>query len=106
MPPHQSVIPIDGKGSWSGAGIAGVSHKLPGRRGAACLLGLEQNSRMKILTSSRPRWGGEMCTARPGLVGGADVLEVVVHSGMESEHGLAHVVLVASGTLDGIDEVV
>ena len=48
-------------------------------------------------------WGGEMCTARTSSVG---VTEVVVHPGTESEHGLAHIVLVAPGTLDGIDEVI
>ena len=47
-----------------------------------------------------------MCTTRSGSVGIADVLEVVVHPGPESEHGLAHVVLVAPGTFNGIDQVV
>ena len=47
-----------------------------------------------------------MCTACMGLVGVADVPEVVVHPGTEGEHGLAHIVLVASGTLNGVDEVV
>ena len=47
-----------------------------------------------------------MCTARSGSVGIADVPEVVVHPGPESEHGLAHVVLVAPGTFNGIDQVV
>ena len=51
-------------------------------------------------------WGREMCTARTSSVGVTDVPEVVVHPGMESEHGLAHVVLVAPGALNGIDEVV
>ena len=47
-----------------------------------------------------------MCTARSGSVGIADVPEVVVHPGMESEHGLAHVVLVAPGAFNGIDQVI
>ena len=47
-----------------------------------------------------------MCTARSGSVGIADVPEVVVHPGSESEHGLAHVMLVAPGTFSGIDQVV
>ena len=51
-------------------------------------------------------WGGEMCTARTSSVGVADVPEVVVHPGVESEHGLAHVVLVAPGTRNGVDEVI
>ena len=41
--------------------------------------------------------GGEMCTARAGSVGVTGVPEVVVHPGTEGEHGLAHIVLVASG---------
>ena len=51
-------------------------------------------------------WGGEMCTTRMGSVRVADVPEVVVHPGTESEHGLAHIVSVASGTLNGVDEVI
>ena len=51
-------------------------------------------------------WGGEMCTARVGSVGVTDVLEVVVHPGTEGEHGLAHIVLVAFGALNGVDEVI
>ena len=47
-----------------------------------------------------------MCTARSGSVGVTDVPEVVVHPGTESEHGLAHVVLVTPGTFNGIDQVV
>ena len=45
-----------------------------------------------------------MCTARSGSVGIADVPEVVVHPGTESEHGLAHVVLVAPGAFNGTSE--
>ena len=48
---------------------------------------------------------GEMCTARTSSVGVTDVPEVVVHPGAESEHSLAHVVLVTPGTLNGVDEV-
>ena len=47
-----------------------------------------------------------MCTIRTGSVGVADVPEVVVHPATEGEHGLAHIVLVASGALNGVDEVV
>ena len=47
-----------------------------------------------------------MRAARSGSVGVTDVPEAVIHPGTESEHGLAHVVLVASGTFNGIDEVV
>ena len=50
--------------------------------------------------------GRRKCTARADLVGVADFPEVVVHPGMEGEHGLAHIVLVASGTLNGVDEVI
>ena len=47
-----------------------------------------------------------MCSARSGSFGVADVLEVVIHPGTESEHGLAHIVLVAPGAFNGIDQVV
>ena len=33
-------------------------------------------------------------------------MEVVIYPGTECEHGLAHIVLVTSGALNGIDEVV
>ena len=38
-----------------------------------------------------------MCTTGPGLVG--DVPELLIHQGMEYEHGLARIVLVVGGTL-------
>ena len=47
-----------------------------------------------------------MCSARSGSVGVVNVPEVVIHPGTENEHGLVHVVLVASGTFNGIDKVV
>ena len=40
-----------------------------------------------------------------GSVGGMDVPEVVIYLGTECEHGLAHIVFVAPGALNGIDEV-
>ena len=92
MPPHESVIPVDAKRE------VGVEPELPALLTSFPIivtqhvLGVEQNSRMKILTSSRPQWGGEeKCAPHVwASVRGADVLEVVVHPGTESEHGLAH----------------
>ena len=94
-------------GSWSGDGIASVAHRLPGRCGAACPWGgAELEDEDFDVLKAAVGWRGKMCTTRTGSVGGADVPEVVVHPSTESEHGLAHIMLVASGTLDGIDDVV
>ena len=108
LPPHQSVNPVNAKGE------VGAEPKLPSTftsfpvGAVQHVLGVEQNSRMKILRSSRPQWGGEEKSA-PHAQARLEVRmspEVVIHPGTECEHGLAHIVLVASGTFNGIDEVV
>ena len=59
LPPHQSVIPVDAKRE------VGVETELPVSLTSFPIGAVqhvpwvEQNSRMKILTSSRQQWGGE-----------------------------------------------
>ena len=108
MPPHQSVIPVDAKGE------VGAKPELPASLTRFLVSAVQhvfgggatfEDEDFDILEAA-VGWGGEMCNARTGSVGGADVPEVVVHPGSESEHPLAHIVLVASGALNGVDEVV
>ena len=108
MPPHKSVIPIDAKGEvgtepelpafLTGFLVGAVQHVFRG--------GTKFEDVDFYVLEAAMGWGGEMCTARSNSVGVMDVPEVVVHPGMEGEHGLAHIVLVAPGTLDGVDEVI
>ena len=108
MPPHQSVIPVDAKRE------VGAEPELPALL-ASFPVGVVQHvlgSGAEIkdedfdILEAAVGWGGEVCTTLVSSIGGADVPEVVVHLGTESEHALAHVVLVAPGALNGVDEVV
>ena len=108
LPPHQSIIPINAKGE------VGMEPELPAPL-TSFLVGVVQHvfgdgAKFEdvhfYILKAEMGWRGEMCTARMSSVGVTDVPEVVVHPGTESEHGLAHVVLVAPGALNGIDEIV
>ena len=98
LPPHQS---------WLTRREVGAEPDLPASLASFPVSVVQHvlESRADILEAAMG-WRGEICTAHTGSVGGGDVPEVVVHPDTEGEHGLAHVVLVASGALNGIDEVV
>ena len=106
--PQKSIIPVNAKGEvgaepelpamLTGFPVSAVQHVFGG--------GAEFEDVDFYILEAEVGWGGEMCTTRMGSVGVTDVPEVVIHPGTEGEHGLAHIVLVAPGALNGIDEVI